>query len=261
MSASLRNNKKMIPSARHQKILTRVTEKGTVSISELMLLLNVSHMTIRRDIQKLEAQGAIIAVSGGIQTIEKLIVESSHSDKAMQFSAEKEQIGILAAEQIGKSTSVYLDAGTTTLAIAKHIAHRDDLLIITNDLVVANFLIESSKSQLIFTGGFIHRENQSCVGEFTAQMLRNFYVDIAFVSASSWSLKGLTTPEETKVAVKRAIVDSSAKCILVSDTSKYGKIGTYFAIPIAVFDTIITDFELPDSTRNTLTEMGIKVIA
>lgn len=250
----------MIPSERHQQILTLVAERGVISIAELTERLDVSHMTIRRDIQKLEQKGAIVSVSGGIQSLQRLAFEPSHQDKATMFSGQKETIGQLAAQLIPPNASVYLDAGTTTLAIAKNIVHREDLLVITNDFVIANYLMEFSQCKLIHTGGVVCRENRSCVGEFTALALKNIFIDLAFISASSWSLRGLTTPSEDKVTVKKAIVESSAKRILVCDSSKYGKIGTFLAIPITVFDSIITDENLPASARDAINESDIHLI-
>ena len=107
------------------------------------------------------------------------------------------------------------------------------MTVVTNDFVIAGFLIENSQCRIIHTGGTVCRENRSCVGEAAAQALRGLFIDLAFISASSWSMRGLSTPNEDKVMVKKAIVEASRRCILLSDTSKYGKIATYLALPIA----------------------------
>lgn len=250
----------MIPVERHQQIRTLVSERGVISIAELTERLGVSHMTIRRDIQKLEQKGILVTVSGGVQSLERLASEPSHQDKATMFSDQKELIGELAAQQIPLNATIYLDAGTTTLAIARRLVSRDDLTVITNDFVIVNFLMEFSQCRLMHTGGTICRENRSCVGEATAQALRGMFFDLAFISASSWSMRGLTTPSEDKVAVKRAIVEASHKRILVCDSSKYGKVGTFLAVPISVFDCVICDHGLPASARDALNRADIKLI-
>ncbi|AUG98943.1 DeoR/GlpR transcriptional regulator [Prodigiosinella confusarubida] len=250
----------MIPVERHQKILSLITERGVVSISELMETLGVSHMTVRRDVQKLEQDGLLLSVSGGVRSPERLAAEPSHQDKSVMFSQQKDAIGRLAAQQIPHNSCIYLDAGTTTLSLARQLAARDDLLIVTNDFVIAGFLIESSQCRMIHTGGTLCRENCSCVGEAAAQALRNLFIDIAFVSASSWSLRGLSTPNEDKVAVKRAIVAASSKRILLSDTSKYGRIATYLATPLTVFDSIITDDGLPIAAQDALRKIDVEVL-
>ncbi|BFO09155.1 DNA-binding transcriptional repressor YgbI [Serratia rubidaea] len=195
----------MIPVERHQQILALVAERGVVSIAELTERLAVSHMTIRRDLQKLEEQGAVIAVSGGVQAAERLAIEPSHQDKEGMFSQQKAAIGALAASLIPANSCIYLDAGTTTLALAKQIGERGDLTVVTNDFVIAAYLLENSQCELIHTGGTVCRENRSCVGEAAAQALRQLFIDLAFISASSWSMRGLSTPSEDKVAVKKPL--------------------------------------------------------
>ena len=250
----------MIPVERHQQILALVSERGVVSLAELTERLGVSHMTIRRDLQKLEEQGAVLAVSGGVQSAERVAIEPSHQDKEGMYSQQKAAIGQLAARQVPPNSCIYLDAGTTTLALAKHLSEREDLTVVTNDFVIAGYLIEHSQCKIIHTGGTVCRENRSCVGEAAAQALRGLFIDLAFISASSWSMRGLSTPNEDKVMVKKAIVDASRRCILLSDTSKYGKIATYLALPIAVFDAIITDDNLPAAAREAILQADITLM-
>lgn len=249
----------MIPSERQQKIVELVAEKGVISINYLVQTLNVSHMTIRRDIQKLEEKGMIISVSGGIQTLEKLPFEPSHIKKSQMFEEQKNKISQCAVQYIPQNASIYLDAGTTTLAIAKQIAQRTDLLVITNDFVIANYLIEHGCGKIIHTGGVICRENYSSVGDFAVRILSEIYVDIAFISTSSWSLQGLSTPDENKIAVKKVVANSSGKRILVTDSSKYGKVATFFVLPLNIFDLIITDTNLPENSAKAIKEQNLEI--
>ncbi|OOL21298.1 DeoR family transcriptional regulator, partial [Klebsiella aerogenes] len=122
--------------------------------------------------------------------------EPSHRDKTLMFPQEKEAIGLAALKHIPANSTVYLDAGTTTLALAENLVERQDLLIITNDFAIANLMIERGQCELIHTGGRLCRENQSTVGHLTAKMLENLFIDVAFISASSWNLRGLSTPNE-----------------------------------------------------------------
>ncbi|MFC0309737.1 DeoR family transcriptional regulator [Gallibacterium trehalosifermentans] len=250
----------MIPAERQKHILTILNEQNIVSINTLMELLNVSHMTIRRDIQALEKKGVVVSVSGGVQLQQRLSVEPTHTAKSLLFQAEKVKIGRYAAENIPEHATIYLDAGTTTLEIARHIAEREDLLIITNDFAVADFLISHGKGELIHTGGKINKLNRSAVGELAAQFLRNISIDLAFVSTSSWSLNGLTTPDESKLAVKRAILASSRHKTLVTDSSKYGKLATFWICELTAFDRLITDAQLPDNIQKTIRNMDIELV-
>jgi DeoR/GlpR family transcriptional regulator of sugar metabolism len=242
----------MIPVERHQQILALVSERGVVSIAELTERLGVSHMTIRRDVQKLEEQGAVLSVSGGVCSAERLAAEPSHLTKTALYNDEKRAIGRLAAQHIPRHSCIYLDAGTTTLALARELVDRDDLLVVTNDFMVANLLMEASSCRVIHTGGTVCRENRSCIGEAAAHSLRQLAIDIAFISASCWGPRGLFTPDEDKVTVKKAVSEVSGKCVLLSDSSKFGKIATWLALALAQFEVIITDKQLNEAGREAL---------
>ncbi len=242
----------MIPTERHQQIVALVAERGVVSIAELTERLGVSHMTVRRDVQKLEEQGTVISVSGGVRTAERLATEPSHLAKTSMYSEEKMAIGQQAAQHIPPDSCIYLDAGTTTLALARELLARDDLLVVTNDFVIARLLMEGSDCRLIHTGGSVCRENRSSVGDAAARTLRTLAIDIAFISASCWGPRGLYTPDEHKVPVKQAACDVSSKRILLSDSSKYNKIATWLALPLTRFDQVITDRQLNKTGRETL---------
>lgn len=250
----------MIPAERRKTILTMVAEKGVVSIVELTDRMNVSHMTIRRDLQKLEQQGAVVLVSGGVQSAARIAREPSHQTKIALAAAQKLAIGKLAARQVTPGSCIYLDAGTTSLAIARQLVAMDELTVVTNDFVIADFLLDNSDCTIIHTGGAVCRENRSCVGEAAAAMLRNVMIDQAFISASSWSLRGISTPDENKVVVKRAVASASRQRILVCDSTKYGQVATWLALPLSEFDQIICDDELNENATRALAKQDIALL-
>ncbi|HDR1499613.1 TPA: DeoR/GlpR transcriptional regulator, partial [Pasteurella multocida] len=242
------------------KILNLIHQQGIVRITNLVELMGVSHMTIRRDIQKLEEKGKVVSVSGGVQLLERLISEPTRDDKSLLFHQQKSAIGLVAANLIPANATIYLDAGTTTLETAKQITDRDDLLVITNDFGIVDYLISNGRCDLIHTGGRVCKENRSSVGELSAQFLRNISIDIAFISTSSWNLQGLTTPDENKLPVKRAIVQASRRNILVTDSSKYGKVATFLLYALDTLDQIICDKALLINAQEKIKEMDIELL-
>ncbi|WP_102504962.1 DeoR/GlpR family DNA-binding transcription regulator [Salinivibrio kushneri] len=250
----------MIPAARHRFILDLLSKHQVLSINELAEKLDVSSMTIRRDIRKLEDKEEVSSVSGGVQLNNNLHNEPSYEIKSTLNSDRKSSIGIAASKFIPKNTSVYLDAGTTSLEIAKQISHRNDLVIITNDFVIASYFSRNSECEIYHTGGRIDKDNQSCVGNKVADFLSGINIDIAFISTSSWSLKGISTPSEQKVVVKQAVSKAAKTNILISDSSKYGRVATFHAIDIESFHTIVTDNAFPNNAVNELEKKGIKVV-
>ncbi|MEE3609495.1 DeoR/GlpR family DNA-binding transcription regulator [Avibacterium paragallinarum] len=250
----------MIPAERQKQLLNLIRQHHIISIMQLVELLGVSHMTVRRDIQKLEQEGRVVSVSGGVKLLEHLSDELTHNAKSLLSTLQKEKIGAFAAQSIPQNTTIYLDAGTTTLEIAHRIVDREDLLVVTNDFIIADYLMKNGQCRLIHCGGTVNKANYSSVGELAAQLLRQLSIDIAFISTSSWNLKGLTTPDESKLPVKRAILQSSQKKVLVSDSSKYGKSATFHICALEQFDSIICDKDLLDNAQTAIRERKIELI-
>ncbi|WP_246149224.1 DeoR/GlpR family DNA-binding transcription regulator [Skermanella pratensis] len=249
----------MIPAERQHFITSSLAGRGVISIAELTELLGVSHMTVRRDIQQLERDGHVMTVPGGVRLPERISVEPSHVVKSRLQHEQKAAIGRTAAALVPEGAVVYLDAGTTTLEIARRLPERSDITVVTNDFVVAGYLARHSACRLYHTGGEVERENQSCVGDTAAQAIRRYNFDIAFLSTSSWGMRGVSTPAENKIPVKQAIVQSAVKAVLVTDSSKYGKVGTFNAVPLEALGAVVTDDRLAPNVRDAIARMGITV--
>ncbi|MFC6276913.1 DeoR/GlpR family DNA-binding transcription regulator [Psittacicella hinzii] len=250
----------MIPAERQKKILELIATHQIISITQLVEEIGVSHMTIRRDIKALEAMGQVVPISGGVQLIERLINEPTHDDKSLLHPEEKAAIGAKAAEFVPERGTVFLDAGTTTYEIARHIKDYADLLVVTNDFEIARWLMRHGRCKLMHTGGTVNKDSYSSVGELAARFIKNISIDVAFLSASSWSSEGTTTPDESKIIVKNAIIKSARSKILVSDSSKYGKVATFTITDLSVFNVIITDKNLQKKSQAMIDKRGVTVI-
>ncbi len=249
----------MIPAERQHFILSCLADRDVMSIAELTERLGVSHMTVRRDIQKLEESGRVMSVSGGVKLPERIEFEPSHHVKAEIRAADKQAIGRAAAATVRDGAVIYLDAGTTTLQVAHGVAERHDLTVVTNDFVIAAYLSANSRCALYHTGGLVERANQSCVGDATADAIARFNFDVAFISASSWSIAGITSPSESKRPVKRAAVRTARRAVFVTDSSKYGVVGAFNILPLDIFDTVITDAGLEASVVAAIEHLGVAV--
>ncbi len=245
----------MIPAQRQKKILDILSQHKIISYVKLGEMLDVSHMTIRRDIASLEASGKVVPVAGGVQLVSHLSSEPSHYDKLSLHHDEKMQIAEIACGYIEESDhSIYLDAGTTCLAIAQQIAHKSDKLFITNDLKIADFLLTNSPSHTLLIGGELDKKNYSAIGNIAAMVLSQLNIDLAFISTSSWNKKGLSTPDIKKAEVKKAVINASIRNILVTDSSKYGQRASYHILGLEHFEHIITDSHFSQTVMNTLKE-------
>ncbi|MBD2811501.1 DeoR/GlpR transcriptional regulator [Xenorhabdus sp. Vera] len=250
----------MNPPERRDFIYRHLHEHRTVSISALVELLNVSHMTVRRDIHILEEEGKVISITGGIQLNDALRQELPWNEKALINHRYKRALGKYAASLVKDGQVVYLDAGTTTFEIAQVLAERFNLTIVTNDFSITQYLMNKPQLNLFHTGGQVDKRNYSCVGNTAAMVLRTLNVDIAFISTSSWDLEhGISTPYEEKVFVKQMLLEIARRKILISDSSKYGKYGMFRVCPLSNLNDIVCDGQLLMSEQQQLREMDLKL--
>lgn len=260
-TAAVSHSGELIPAKRQEFILKMVQDHGFVSFATLVSQLGVSHMTIRRDVRKLESSGMLVQVSGGVQVPKRLHLEPSHQTKTTLNSAEKQRIAAAAVKMIPEYACIYLDAGTTSLAMCQLLTNRSDLTIVSNDLEVLNTLSRApAPNNLIMTGGVIRTQNLSAVGNLAAQTISKLALDIAFLSASSFDLRGITTPDPDKVPVKEAAAASAHRRVLICDSSKYAQFATYIAVPLKNLDTIITDTKLSEYGVSVIKETGVELI-
>jgi DeoR/GlpR family transcriptional regulator of sugar metabolism len=250
----------VIPAERRNLIAEMLARRGLISIADLVAMLGVSHMTVRRDIQELERRGRARAIAGGVELVERLTRDAPHRDKAGQNHAQKLAIGRRAAELVSPNGIIYLDAGTTTLELTRALAERSDLTVVTNDFVIADFLAANSSCRLYHTGGEIDRDNRSSMGEPAAATIRRFNFDIAFISTTSFDARGLSSPDEGKSAVKRACSECARRRVLVTDSSKYGKVAAFHSLGLDSLSAIVTDAGLPESARRALEENYVEII-
>lgn len=278
----------MIPAERQSFIYQYACEHQLVTIEVLATLLKVSPMTIRRDIQTLELEGKIISVSGGVKIRHALTQEPSYQEKSWLNKPQKICIGEMAADLIqarllaaGPQT-IYLDAGTTAFEIAKSVTAKaivakvlagyaeidqadslvqKPLTIISNDFSIIAYLMNQPNLTLFHTGGQVDQRNGSAVGNQAAAFIRQFNIDMAFISTSSWDLeRGVSTPCAEKIPIKESLLDSSIESILVTDSSKYGEYSRFKICELAAFQRIITDSQLPMEIQSLLSEQGIDLL-
>ncbi len=240
---------------RRDFIYRYVHENRIAQYDALASLMNVSHMTIRRDVQTLEREGKVRRVNGGIRLSELLHQELPYQEKSYLNHKLKKELGRQAMQRIAEGTIIYLDAGTTTFEIACCIPANFQLTVVTNDFSITQLLMGNPAIDLFHVGGRVDKRNYSCVGLSAANFIKALNIDLAFISASSWDLThGISTPYEGKAVVKQTVISVSNRNILVSDSSKYGKYGFYTVCPLNAMDEIITD-SVSGECRQSLTEL------
>lgn len=234
-----------IPYVRQQEIIKILSENKVENIAFLSKILDVSEMTIRRDLDELEKGGDVIRVYGGAKIRTKNAYEPSIGERLMQNIKEKKAIGVKAAEFIKDGDVIAFDASTTVLEVANNIKNRrelKELTVITNNIALAIELSENKDITIILLGGMVRKSSLSLVGSWLPEMLKHINIDKFFVSSSALSFKeGLTDATIEEVEAKKAIIDRSAEIFVVADHTKINKVSTFYVCNYKRIDKIITD--------------------
>lgn len=244
---------------RLDQIIEYLKEHNLVTVDDLVTATQSSPATIRRDLIKLDQQGVISRAHGGVTFNRFIPAQPTTNEKIHQHLHEKQAIADIAAQFIKPGDAIVLDAGTTTLEIARRIAHIP-LRVITADLHIALFLSEFKQIEVTIIGGRIDDSSQSCIGEHGRQLLKQMNPDIAFVSCNSWSLeRGVTTPTEDKALIKSSIAEKAHRVVLAADSSKYGAYSLFSAIPLSQLTDIVTDHKLDKEVYHQINNQHIKL--
>ncbi|MGB4660936.1 MAG: DeoR/GlpR family DNA-binding transcription regulator [Mobilitalea sp.] len=246
----------MLPAERHLKIIDLISKYGSVQVDELAKVLDVSLMTIRRDLEKLRQEGRIDRCHGGA-VIKR---EIPYNEKRTLEIDEKRRISELCTGYIRKGNAVYLDAGTTTFEIARAIKDIVGLTIVTNDIEIARLLMSASVN-LIICGGTVQKSTGSMVGALANQMMKNLRVDIAFLGATSIDEEfNVLTPTMDKAVLKQTICKNSKEKYLVVDSSKFGKQALIKVNHLSDYTGVITNKKFTAEEMKRLDEMRITII-
>ncbi|ROP58393.1 DeoR family transcriptional regulator [Enterobacter sp. BIGb0383] len=230
--------------SRLDQIMDYLKSHNLVTVDQLVAAIEASPATIRRDLIKLDREGVISRTHGGVTLNRFIPAQPTTQEKSQRNLAEKQAIARQAASLVKAGDAVVLDAGTTTLELARQLTHLP-LRVITADLHIALFLSEFKQIEVTIIGGRIDDSSQSCIGDHGRRFLRTLNPDIAFVSCNSWSLeKGITTPTEEKAGLKQDLLGNARRRVLLADSSKYGSWSLFCVSPLQSLTDIITDRHL-----------------
>lgn len=245
----------MQPTERRKEILNLLKQNGKVEINELANQMNVSPMTIRRDLSLLEEEKQVLRVSGGAVLAKPLITETPFTTKEGIRSEQKKLIAKKAISFVQNGQTILLDSGTTTLEIAKLLKQKQDLTVITNDIKIASELMESDV-KVILTGGELQKSVGALFGPQSLALLKEINVDIFFLGAHAIDIKsGVTAPTFEKSITKQYMMDTAELVYLVADSSKLHRKAFSKVCDLSSLSGFITDDEISTKDKTLLSEM------
>ncbi|MBO0422481.1 DeoR/GlpR family DNA-binding transcription regulator [Enterococcus plantarum] len=230
---------------RIQQIENYIQQQGSISLDELCHVFNVSKNTIRRDINELEKRGTIKKVYGGVVYVENNLV--SFENRTIYNQTEKEQIGARAASLIKEEDLIYVDSGTTTSQILKHIDPELSFTLLTNNLDIINLAAAMKNVQLILIGNSYKRDTRSFVGIEDETIVTRYNINKAFMAATGVSItSGLTNSDLMEYRIKKMIVERTKDVYLLADSSKFDHSTLLTYSPLESIKGIVTSRDIPE---------------
>ena len=245
---------------RAKQIVEYLKLHNLVTVDELVSLTGASPATIRRELTRLDKEGAVYRVHGGVTLNRFVPSQPTTSEKQGKHHKEKLRIAAKASNLVKPGDSIVLDAGTTTIEIARNLINMP-LRVITNDLHIGLMLAEYQQMEVSVTGGTVDWSSQSCVGDVAVNFLSKVHPTYTFISCNAFKVDtGITAPTSDKAAVKRIMTQQSSKRVLVADSSKYGLTQLFEVGPLTSVDMIITDDGLDEKAADEIKKQGIELI-
>jgi DeoR/GlpR family transcriptional regulator of sugar metabolism len=250
-------------SERHQKIYELLLSHNTLSINKISSLLGISKMTVRRDLDHLSNKGTVQRVHGGAIITRTKDYEPPYMIRSLEMKREKEMIGQLAASLIKENEVIIVDVGSTLLELVKNIPEGKNITVITNWIPAA---VELSKKReglfnIVLLGGKVYTDELSIMGNYSEEMLKNFNADVCFLGVGGISGKlGLTDYNMDGVQIKKQMIKSSKKVVVLSDHTKFDRVAHIRIADLKSVDQIITDDGIEEANKSKIERFGTKVI-
>ena len=252
--------------ARLTSILTALQKSGSVSVEGLSKELQVSHVTVRRDLDTLETRGLLRRTHGGAVSIEPFFYEPFRNDRSFQaqvekFADEKRRIGRAAAALIKKGDIIALTPGTTTTEVVRGLPMNHNITVVTSTVNVAMELSKRKDLNVYVTGGHLHGDWFSLVGPTAAQSLSRLTIHILFMGADGIDAQsGVSCYDPEEAQLNAAMVKHARKKVAVVDHSKFGIVAGWRICPTNELDVLVTDSSVTDETVAPFEEAEIEVL-
>lgn len=260
------DNQNLLAEQRRALILEEVRRRGGARVNELTRRLNVSDMTVRRDLDALARQGVLEKVHGGAVPVPGASThEPGFEAKSSLEQHAKEDIARAAAAMAAPGGAIALSGGTTTYALARCLLDVPDLTVVTNSLRVADVFHTAQRADasrggrpgaatVVLTGG-MRTPSDSLVGPVADAAIGSLHFDVLFLGVHGISAEaGLSTPNLAEAETNRRLVRSARRVVVVADHTKWGTVGLSSFASLAEVDTLVTDGGMPERTRAEIRE-------
>ena len=251
----------MLKKKRQAHIMEVLIKEEAMSVSELAELLDVSSVTIRKDLNELEQAGKLYRSHGKARIINPFTLNRSVSEKEKMAREQKDAIGREAAKLIDRDDSIIIASGTTVHALARNIKPIHRLTVVTASLQVSVILSQDESNDIIQLGGMLRHSSLSVVGQYSKSILENCSFSKLFIGVDGIDFNyGFTTTDMREAELNQQMMRAAQKVIVLADSTKFGRRGFAKIGNIEDIDMIITDSGINPNVVKQIKEHGIEVI-
>lgn len=260
------NRSARFPASRQADLASFVTEKGQVTVADLATRFDVSPDTIRRDLDQLDADGILIRTHGGAVSLSAVPRADTGVDIRMRLqTSAKDRIGALAASLVTDGTVLMINAGTTSLSMARHLKDQRELTIATNNLRIPAEISPKVCRDLYLFGGSVRLGAQATVGPLSFRADGNtgdidIKSDLAIIGVGAISVSGYTTSHLAEAVMMGQMMKRATRVIVLADSSKFGRQLFAQISTLDAGDVLVTDQQPPQDLQAALDENGVQVL-
>jgi DeoR family glycerol-3-phosphate regulon repressor len=248
----------MLNNHRHQEIMSALHHAGRVDVASIAAALDVSEETIRRDMNLLEQQGKLRRIYGGAVP-PRLDQDRPLLERGKLNFREKNKVGQLALPLVRDGMSLFIDSGTTTLALARQLAGRT-ITVTTNSMTLAQ-LLGNGPTRVNVTPGTLRPKDNALVGYETVAYARRFFFDIAFMGIGAADLEhGWMDYEEHESVLRRTLKGQARRAVMLVDSAKFGRQANLYTFGLNDALTVVSDREPPTPFLEVFAKHGVELI-
>ncbi|MFH2038458.1 MAG: DeoR/GlpR family DNA-binding transcription regulator [Chloroflexota bacterium] len=255
-------SKNLIPAQRRKLIQDFLSIHTIASLTELSNLVETSEATVRRDLEQLENENILERTSGGAILQTRMNLESAYDTRAISFPDEKQQIGALAANMIADGDVVFINSGSTTTQIIKHLPKDAHITVITNNMTAVTDFENDVSFEIILLGGNLNKKVSAVTGQFALNNLSQIYADKLFFGVDGISPKyGCTVPTNSEAEIIRMMIERTRGLkAVVTDHSKWGVVSNYEVASLGQINALITDNGIDEEAYGQLFSHSVDII-
>jgi DeoR family fructose operon transcriptional repressor len=249
-----------LPAERYRRIEELLRDRQVVRVSTLSDLFGVSEVTVRRDLEVLERRGMLERTHGGAVRSLRMRREPGYGEAAAAHPEAKRSIGRTAAAFVEPGATVFLNGGTTTLQVFRHV-DAEGVRFVTNHVGLAGEAAERG-IEVLLIGGRVRSASNSAVGPFATQALRQVFATVSFIGVEGISLRsGLTTPTEAEAEVARLMIERTrGDVIVVADATKIGVVADVVIAPLDRVTRLVVDADADPELTDPIAAAGVEVV-